>query len=119
MFLCSVSSCAHRALDEIIVWKCGHSLSSLVPLSEQISQGSEFHTTSYVVIKGDLPLRTESLDDAVHGLWAQSVAHGSDCLVHLLGVHGPTLVTINGHEVLLPAIEHGPQLLELVEAHST
>lgn len=45
--------------------------------------------------------------------------HGSDCLVHLLGVHGPTLVTVNGHEVLLPAIEHGPQLLELVEAHST
>ena len=37
--------------------------------------------------------------------------------MHLLRVHSPTSIPVDGHEVLLPTVEHSPQLLELVETH--
>ena len=37
--------------------------------------------------------------------------------MHLLRVHSPTSITVDGHEVLLPTVEYSPQLFELVETH--
>lgn len=45
--------------------------------------------------------------------------HGGQCLVQLLRVHSPAAVAVEAGEVLLPAVQHRPELLELREAHGT